>query len=733
LAQVFDFKYQAFLSYSHRDKRWGKWLHGSLENYRIDRDLVGRETRCGIVPKSLRPIFRDREDFSAGHSLTDQTLAALEASQSLVVVCSPHAAQSEYVNEEVRWFKALGRADRVIPVIVDGDPSNPELDCFPSALRFAVGPDGSLSGERHDPIAADARPEGDGKEIAKLKVVAGLLGLAQDEIVRRAQKARRRRNHFWGALAGIFLFLSVTAAGMAVYAWNQLRTNQAFLKATLDTATGIVSSAVAQAEKYHVPRTATIELLRQAEVLFENMGRYGSPTPELLFQKASMLMEFARNYAILGDTNRQFQISTDAFQLLVKLTDDKPDDLTYQRHLSIALGEVCEVLVTRGSLPEALSAARQSLAISKRLAEIDPDNAQWQDDLAISYDRAGDTILVADGYTEEALKFFQDSLAIRVRLTTAEPTNSRWQHALSVSYNDAGKALRAQGQVAEAVAAFQSSIVIRQKLAKGNVNNLQVQRDLSVSYANIGEAFLARGQMTEALRAFWDSVTILERLAQSDESNTGWQRDLMKAQANIGDVLMAQGNLDEALISFRKGLVIAKQLARTDSENIRWRSDLSMMYEKIGDTLRAQNNFDEAITAFRDGLTISERVAQTAPNNIALQLELFSFHKNIAHSLEAQGNLTEALANCRESIGIIEKLTNIGPKFQELLAMTHGVAATLHRGMGNRLEALSELRKGRLIIATLLGEGPESEERRRDLASFDGDIAALEFELRSPQ
>ena len=28
--------------------------------------LSGRDTALGPVPKSLRPIFRDREDFSAG-------------------------------------------------------------------------------------------------------------------------------------------------------------------------------------------------------------------------------------------------------------------------------------------------------------------------------------------------------------------------------------------------------------------------------------------------------------------------------------------------------------------------------------------------------------------------------------------------------------------------------------------------------------------------------------------
>jgi hypothetical protein len=37
----------------------------------------------------LRPIFRDREDFAAGPSLSEQTLAALEASQFLIVICSP--------------------------------------------------------------------------------------------------------------------------------------------------------------------------------------------------------------------------------------------------------------------------------------------------------------------------------------------------------------------------------------------------------------------------------------------------------------------------------------------------------------------------------------------------------------------------------------------------------------------------------------------------------------------
>jgi hypothetical protein len=372
------FRYRAFLSYSHRDKAWGKWLHAALEGYRVDRDLVGRAVPVGPVPKTLRPIFRDREDFSAGPSLTEQTLAALEASRFLIVICSPNAAQSKYVNEEVRRFKMLGRAERVIPVIVDGEPGDPACECFPRALRYRVDADGQITDEREEPIAADARAQGDGKEIAKQKVVAGLLGLGLDEIVRRAERARRRRNRFWAALAGVFLVLAVAASGSSVYAWQQLKTNEAFLNATLKRATEIIDETVAHAEKYNVPRAATLALLTKAEGLFDDMAQYGRPTPELPYRKAWMLIQFARNYAILGDTGKQFARANEAYRLLGGLAAKKPDDTTYQRDLSVAYDEVGNVLMAQGKLSEALQAYRDSLAIRERLAKADPGNAGWQ-------------------------------------------------------------------------------------------------------------------------------------------------------------------------------------------------------------------------------------------------------------------------------------------------------------------------------------------------------------------
>ena len=47
-----DYKYKAFISYSHQDKKWGDWLHRALETYRVPKGLVGKETEAPLEGSS---------------------------------------------------------------------------------------------------------------------------------------------------------------------------------------------------------------------------------------------------------------------------------------------------------------------------------------------------------------------------------------------------------------------------------------------------------------------------------------------------------------------------------------------------------------------------------------------------------------------------------------------------------------------------------------------------------
>ncbi|MET0689280.1 MAG: hypothetical protein ABWY38_08795 [Methyloceanibacter sp.] len=163
MSEPVAFKYRAFISYSHADQDRAKWLHRAVESFPIGTDLAERFTERGEIPSALRPVFRDHEEFTAGGGLSEQTLAALDASRALIVI------------------------------IVDGKPGDAERECFPPALRFKVDADGSVTDTPVELLAADARETADGKDLALAKIVAGLLGLPSDEVFRDRQLHRRAR------------------------------------------------------------------------------------------------------------------------------------------------------------------------------------------------------------------------------------------------------------------------------------------------------------------------------------------------------------------------------------------------------------------------------------------------------------------------------------------------------------------------------------------------------------
>ena len=134
-----DYKYFAFISYSHADERWSRWLHRALETYRIPKRLIGRTTDHGPVPSRLTPVFRDRDELRGEADLSSTVTAALEASRHLIVICSSSAARSRWVDEEVRVFKRMGRQmrnfDRPDAAEAQGQP-------FPGGVEVPRNDDG---------------------------------------------------------------------------------------------------------------------------------------------------------------------------------------------------------------------------------------------------------------------------------------------------------------------------------------------------------------------------------------------------------------------------------------------------------------------------------------------------------------------------------------------------------------------------------------------------------------
>jgi tetratricopeptide (TPR) repeat protein len=597
-------KYRAFLSYSHKDTATARRVHSRLEAFNIDKDIAGRETPLGPIPKTLRPVFRDRHDFSAGSALTGQTAEALDASAALILIASPDAALSKHVNEEVRLFKSRHPERPVIPLIAERASGDIESTCFPAALRFEVTADGAVTETPAHPLAADLRESGDGRELALAKVVARLIGLTPDEVFRRAERERRQRQRNWiiglGAVAVVLAALTVWAEINRRKATENLElANHNFELANRNLATanrnfesargaasGLVFDVVQELRDVTGMRSDAIQkILQTAKTTFDTIADSAPDDDQLQWSRSVLLTEFGDTYKMQGNLPEALKSYQEGFAIREKLAKANPADAGWQRGLSLSYDELGDVQDAQGHLPEALGYYRRALEISEALAKSQPDNAGWQRDLGISEHKVGDIVL-AQHKPAEALKYYQATLAIDQRLAAADPQNGALQRDLSIAQNKVGEVQVALNNLPEALKSYSAGLAIRQRLVDNFGYNSGWQRDLSTSYEKVGEVMVRLNNLPDAIKAYRDSLAIREKLANTDLNNAIWLRDVSASYGHLGFAFHRAGQLRDAQKYLAAGREILAHLLEQHPDQADWKSDLAWFDDQIAATKR---------------------------------------------------------------------------------------------------------------------------------------------------
>ena len=176
------FKNFAFISYSHADKKAAEELQNVLDDFHLSDAL---KEKYPNRPEVLREIFRDDTGLPAGSNLTKEIQKQLEQSNYLIVICSPNAAKSEWVNKEIDYFKTYRDQTHIIPFIIDGvaNAKNAnDQECFPTALKSLEARGANISTFSF--------------ERAVIEVIAGALEIDVDDLWQRhvrAEEAKKRQ------------------------------------------------------------------------------------------------------------------------------------------------------------------------------------------------------------------------------------------------------------------------------------------------------------------------------------------------------------------------------------------------------------------------------------------------------------------------------------------------------------------------------------------------------------
>ena len=191
-----NFRYYAFISYSHKDRKAANWIHKRLTFYRLP-SYARKELHRNI---RIDPICKDNHSLPPG-PLWEMLKEKLNESKFLIVVCSPNSARpglsnEHWVNREVEYFAETHGIERIIPIIVDGKIDGGDDECFCPALK------------KYNILALDATSKENSKEKILNFLAAKLLGLNANMLYSYArEEVKKRRILYFYLLLPLLLLM----------------------------------------------------------------------------------------------------------------------------------------------------------------------------------------------------------------------------------------------------------------------------------------------------------------------------------------------------------------------------------------------------------------------------------------------------------------------------------------------------------------------------------------------
>lgn len=785
-------EYLAFISYRHsdnteEDQQWASWLHKQLEVYDVPDDLIGTTNLRGeIIPAQIYPVFLDELSLPAESDLSSAITQALDRSRFLIVLCSPGAVQSRYVNEEILHFKRTGKSGRIMAALILGEPNasidaakiedserDETLECFPPALQYELNVDGQLDKTNPtEPIAANFRLPDGGKGVtnpnvykkqllkngrskadaerlshlyeeqinnARLKIIAGILGVPLEQLTQRdkvyqlnkAQQATRRFRKIALGM-GVLALVAVVAGSIAVVQMRIAKAEQERaenLLAKIQYNLRFMLDLRETLDKY-VPQHERIEFIQLIDVVVNVLQENSSPI-ETQHQIARALRQKA-DQAFVNDKLNPIDalpLYIEAAGEMFKLSQMAPDDLQIQYDLSVINGTIGQLQLRLGKPAFALQYHQDSLEMAQAVTNIMPSNSSFRQNLSVVYENIGD-VQKSLSHTDLALKSYNDSLAIRQALNELDPTDTEYQRSLMMSYTRIGDLQLALGNNDAALKAYQDSLAIAQTLVKLDPTNTQFKSDLSFGYGQIGKWQVQQGNIDAALKKYQESFDITQSMVMLDPSNTDYQHDLSGLYSALAFCQLNLGNNEEALKLYQEVMTIIQSLTKHDPSNFIYQFDLQGVYYQIGKLKQDLGNIDAAIKLYQEALVIAQSLSTLQPANITVLGDLARTYEALGGQQLRQGDTDSAVKSYQDGLASRQSIAKLDPTsvdFQSDLYWSYNNIGDLLVSLGKTDIALKSYQDSLAIVQALNKLTPNNTKYQYNIGLIYNNIGGVEY------
>lgn len=671
-------RYMAFLSYSHDDAEVADWLHEELEEFHVPSRLVGKLTDQGPVPKRLAPIFRDRHELAAAHDLAEEIEDAIAGSRFLIVLCSPDAAQSHWINEEVACFKRLHGEERILAAILDGEPFVSDIpgreadECFPPSLRVRFDGRGRPTTHRAEPIAADLREQGDGRKMGLLKIAAGLMGVGLDDLAQREAQRRHKRLYALTAASVAGMLVASGLAYTAIDARDEARDQRREAEGLIEFMLGDLRQKLEPVGRLDVLDAVGVRALEY----YEKQDKK-SLSDDALAQRSKALTLMGEIATSRGDLDGALRRYREALAGTAETLRRFPDDPQRMFEHAQSVFYVGSIALERGQVDEAAAQFREYRRLAGRMIATDADNPKWQLEGVYSASNLG-IVELEQAHFAQAAGTFQSSVIAMERLTAAQPGNHEYRSLMSEALAYHADALQSAGKLDLAIQQRERQLAVLAPYLEQAKPDAEFRQDAMIANMALSRFYFERGETKAALSHAAAAVDIGGRLVNLEPDNANWRGRSANTELNQALLLLRSGKIAEARAAADAGCSKTNQLIARDPTVSYWRENSRKCLGLRAELAVISGSKDEALFLARQLL---DAVRSNKVRSAKDQFALGQAHKLLGDISWRGGDRAAAIAAWSAGLAAWPKAIAETP-------LQKGERGEMLRGIGQRAEGI---------------------------------------------
>lgn len=554
-------EYAAFISYAHADEAMAARLHKALETYPVPKHLRAQG-------KTTKPVFRDVAELTAAHSLSEKIRDAVKGSRVLIVLCSPAAKASHWVNEEIRLFRELHGDAAILSAITEGTPET----AFPAAL---------VEGGR-EPLAAALGADKAGFKLGVTQLAAGMLGTGLDDLIQRGAK---RRNRIMGAGLAASLALSGVmgfTAFQAVEARNEAQTARA-------EAEGLVEYMIKDL-KFKLEPVGRLDLLQgigdKAVEYYDKQDIKSLPDDSLTRQAAArqVLAQVHMDAGRMEDAQREIEAAAALTREVLARNPDDTDAIFAHAQSEYWVGAY--YFDQPGKLVAVEKPWREYDRLAQVLYQKDPTNFEWV--MEAGHGRGNLAILARESYSQDmaryALTYYSEAIEYFEEAMGLQPNSKSVSQALADNMSGKANIILALSDAKTTRSFYLDYLTFLKNLAEKYPKDMGLVSSFYVSQLDYYNGnFIDLNQSNK--EAVATALSQIHALTQHDTENLQYKENFLHAISN----LFNNFEHDELKLRKRQAETLLKEIPYDSGINVTFYKSMMRILDVKIDILNNKN------------------------------------------------------------------------------------------------------------------------------------------------